>query len=103
MNVFERRLKSIPIKFMKFGTSANMPSGYKLKNGDSIKLKYDHYDIDVCKISFTSEESITGVVDSISDSNSGNEVDGIGNSLNIQIGTNVQFKEKNIFHCTCMP
>lgn len=64
-----------------------------------VKLKYDKYDIDVCRISLTSHEDFSGVVNSVSDS--GKEQDEIS-YLNIQVGYYVFFKEKHIFHCVCM-
>jgi hypothetical protein len=98
--MFETRSENKSIEFVKFGTSANMPSRHEPQNGDSVKLKYDKYDIDVCSISITSHENFSGVVDSVSISGKEQEEEIV--SLNIQVGDSIEFKEKHIFHCVCI-
>ena len=97
--MFKSRAANQNIDFTKLGTSMNMPISHELTNGDSIKLKYEEYEIEVVSIESVNETNITGVVDSISNINSDDifEIDG---NINIKVGDKIEFKESNVFHCT---
>ncbi len=97
--MFENRLKNQAIEFMKFGTPTRLSPAHELRNGDSVKLKYGQFEIDVSNISITDIDNISGVIDAIENSN-GDEVLEIGSPHNIQSGSQIAFKESNVFHCT---
>ena len=65
--MFEKRPENQKIEYMYFGVPQNMPSGETIKPGDSVKLKFKQYEVEVDQIVVINEISFSGIVESISD------------------------------------
>ena len=96
--MFEIRPINKKIAFMYFGIiPERMPSGKNPKNGDSVTLKYEQFEIEVQNITTIAEKKFSGVIASISDQEK--EAYEIGSPLNIRLNQKIEFNENMIFNC----
>ncbi len=97
--MFKKRPNNQNIEYIHFGAPQKMPSGEILRNGDSVILKHNQYEINIVNITVITETSFSGTVNSIITTDNEEKADEQGVPLDMQYGDIVKFSKDNIFSC----